>query len=116
MSYLLEFDSHHVTLTRRQYHGLTRGFIIQELFRRVEPGHRSIGTFLKAEVFDPLALNISIGLSEEEQKKRKLADNVLLNPQEVRNIASNGHCLFSLACLDPDRILNCYSSLVLRFY
>ena len=75
-----------MTLTRREYHALTRGFIIQELFRRVEPHHRSIGTFLKAEVFDPLGLHINIGLSEEEQKKAKIADNVCLTGQEVRNI------------------------------
>ena len=74
-----------MTLTRREYHALTRGFIIQELFRRVEPHHRTIGTFLKAEVFDPLCLNISIGLSEEEQKKTKIAANVSLTDQEVRN-------------------------------
>ena len=52
----------------------------------MEPQHRTIGTFLKAELFDPLGLNISIGLSEEEQKKRKIADNVALTHQEVRNI------------------------------
>ena len=75
-----------MTLARREYHSLTRGFIIQELFRRVEPHHRSVGAFLKAEVFDPLCLNISIGLSEEEQKKTKIADNVSLTHQEVRNV------------------------------
>ena len=74
-----------MTVSRREYHALTRGFIIQELFRRVEPQHRSIGTFLKAEVFDPLGLHISIGLSEEEQEKAKIADNVSLTEQEVRN-------------------------------
>ena len=35
------------------------------------------------EVFDPLGLNISIGLDEENQKKTKIADNVALTPQEV---------------------------------
>ena len=75
-----------MTLTRREYHALTRGFIIQELFRRVEPHHRSVGAFLKAEVFDPLGLHISIGLSEEEQEKAKIADNVRLTDQEVGNI------------------------------
>ena len=81
-----------MTVSRREYHALTRGFIIQELFRRVEPQHRSIGTFLKAEVFDPLGLNISIGLSEEEQKKTKIAANVSLTDQEVRNKYKT-HCL-----------------------
>ena len=75
-----------MTLTRREYHALTRGFILQELFRRVEPHHRTIGTFLKEEVFDALGLNISIGLPEEDQEKTKVADNVALTHQEVRNI------------------------------
>ena len=79
-------SSSHDYSHRREYHALTRGFIIQEIFRRVEPQHRTIGTFLKAELFDPLGLNISIGLSEEDQKKRKIADNVGLTHKEVRNI------------------------------
>ena len=79
-------SSSHDYFHRREYHALTRGFIIQEIFRRVEPQHRTIGTFLKAELFDPLGLNISIGLSEEDQKKRKIADNVGLTHQEVKNI------------------------------
>ena len=60
---------------------------MQELFRRIEPSKRSIGSFLKMEVFDPLGLNISIGLDEENQKKTKIADNVALTPQEVLELS-----------------------------
>ena len=38
------------------------------------------------EVFDPLGLNINIGLDEEEQKKINIADNVALTPQEVSSL------------------------------
>ena len=31
----------------REYHGITRGFVAQEVFRRVEPAGRTIGQFLR---------------------------------------------------------------------
>ena len=53
------------------------------MFRRIEPSKRSVGTFLKMEVFDPLGLNINIGLDEETRKKTRIADNVSLTGEEV---------------------------------
>ena len=35
------------------------------------------------EVFDPLELNLCLGMDEEKQKKTKIANNVGLTPQEV---------------------------------
>lgn len=35
------------------------------------------------EVFDPLGLNINIGLDEETLKKTRIADNVSLTGEEV---------------------------------
>ena len=53
------------------------------MFRRIEPSKRSVGTFLKMEVFDPLGLNINIGLDEETRKKTRIADNVSLTGEQV---------------------------------
>ena len=38
------------TAHRRRYHGLTRGFVINELVRRVDPGHRSVGQICAEEL------------------------------------------------------------------
>ena len=53
------------------------------MFRRIEPSKRSVGTFLKMEVFDPLGLKINIGLDEETRKKTRIADNVSLTGEQV---------------------------------
>ena len=33
--------------TTREYHGIVRGFILNEIFRRVEPNGRTMGEFLR---------------------------------------------------------------------
>ena len=35
---------------KRQYHGFTRGFIINELVRRIHPDRKTIGQILKDEI------------------------------------------------------------------
>ena len=68
---------------RRQYHGQTRGLVLQEVFRRVEPRQRSIGQFLRAEVATPLGLDIHLGMEEELQARTRIADIVSLSPEKV---------------------------------
>ncbi len=48
--------------TRHGYHGITMGFYEGELLRRVDPLHRSLGNFFRAEIAQPLGLEIYIGL------------------------------------------------------
>ena len=79
------FTALHVTYphARRQYHGQTRGLVLQEVFRRVEPRQRSIGQFLRAEVTTPLGLDIHLGMEAELQARANIADMVSLSPEEV---------------------------------
>ena len=35
---------------KREYHAITRGWIVNELFRRVDPAGRTIGEFLRQEI------------------------------------------------------------------
>ena len=51
---------------KREYHALTRGWIVNELFRRVEPQGRTIGEFMRDEVCGPLDADVKIGITEEE--------------------------------------------------
>lgn len=46
---------------KRQYHAITRGWIINELFRRLEPSGATLGEFLEAEVAQPFQAGVHIG-------------------------------------------------------
>ncbi|WP_239017289.1 serine hydrolase domain-containing protein [Seongchinamella sediminis] len=54
---------------KREYHALTRGWIVNELFRRVEPQGRTIGEFLREEISGPLDADVVIGVREEEMAR-----------------------------------------------
>jgi len=59
---------------KREYHAITRGAVIQELFRRVDPKGRSIGQFLREELLIDLEADVFIGLSKAEQREKHIAD------------------------------------------
>ncbi len=48
--------------TRHGYHTLTIGLFMQELIRRVDPAHRTLGRFFHEEIAVPLSLEFYIGL------------------------------------------------------
>lgn len=48
--------------TRHGYHTMTLGLYMQELIRRVDPAHRTLGRFFHDEIAAPLQLDFHIGL------------------------------------------------------
>ena len=48
--------------TRHGYHTMTIGLYMQELVRRVDPDHRTLGRFFRDEIAEPLGLEFYIGL------------------------------------------------------
>lgn len=50
--------------TRQAYHGITLGYYENELLRRIDPGHRSLGRFFQDEIATPLGLDFYIRLPE----------------------------------------------------
>jgi CubicO group peptidase (beta-lactamase class C family) len=56
--------------TRQGYHGITLGFYESELLRRIEPRHRSLGTFFQDEIATPLGLDVYIRLPESIPNSR----------------------------------------------
>jgi len=48
--------------SRHGYHAMTLGLYMQELMRRVDPAHRTIGRFFHEEIAEPLRLEFYIGL------------------------------------------------------
>ena len=73
---------------RREYHACTRGFILQEVFRRVVPGQETMGQFLQETVFSPLGARAHIGLAEHLQTSHKIAPCVALTAEEVLEAAT----------------------------
>ena len=57
--------------TRRQYHGLTRGWIANEIVVRCDPQRRTIGQFTAQEIMAPLGMerDFVIGLPDAEQHR-----------------------------------------------
>ena len=55
---------------RREYHAITRGWIANEIFRRVDPAGRTIGEFLREEINAPLAVDVQCGLATEDLDRR----------------------------------------------
>jgi CubicO group peptidase (beta-lactamase class C family) len=51
--------------TRHGYHTMTIGLCMQELIRRVDPSHRTLGRFFHDEIATPLNLDFYIGLPPE---------------------------------------------------
>jgi CubicO group peptidase (beta-lactamase class C family) len=51
---------------QREYHAITRGWIANEVFRRVEPSGRTMGQFLREEISEPIGADVFIGLNDDE--------------------------------------------------
>jgi len=64
--------------SRREYHALTRGWIINEVFRRVDPAGRTIGEFLREEISGPLQADAIVGVKELDTERK--ANVHLLTP------------------------------------
>jgi CubicO group peptidase (beta-lactamase class C family) len=56
--------------TRQAYHGITLGYYENELVRRIDPQHRSIGRFFQDEIASPLGLDVYIRLPEDIPNSR----------------------------------------------
>lgn len=50
----------------REYHAVTRGWIVNEVYRRIDPKGRTIGEYLLEEFNLPLKVDVVIGVKEEE--------------------------------------------------
>jgi CubicO group peptidase (beta-lactamase class C family) len=50
----------------REYHAITRGWIVNEVFRRVDPEGRTVGEYLREEISGPLEADAIIGVKEAE--------------------------------------------------
>ena len=54
----------------REYHALTRGWVINEIVRRVDPQGRTMGQILRQEIQEPMGLDVFVGLKQQELDRR----------------------------------------------
>ena len=50
----------------REYHAVTRGWIANEIFRRIEPGQRTMGEYLREQISRPLGIDVYFDINTEE--------------------------------------------------
>jgi CubicO group peptidase (beta-lactamase class C family) len=53
----------------REYHAVTRGWIVNEIFRRIDPAGRTIGEFLREDISGPLEVDAVIGVRQSELER-----------------------------------------------
>ena len=53
----------------REYHALTRGWIANEIFRRVEPAKRTMGEFLREQISEPLGIDLYFDINVDETSR-----------------------------------------------
>lgn len=56
--------------TRHGYHAMTIGLYMQELVRRIDPEHRTLGRYFREEIARPLGVDFFIGLPAEVPDRR----------------------------------------------
>ena len=61
---------------RRQYHAVTRGWVANELFRRVQPQGLTIGEFLREHVSKPLESRVFIGTNDTDYHPVKVGTKI----------------------------------------
>ena len=71
--------------TRHGYHAMTIGLYMQELIRRADPEHRTLGRFFAEEIARPLGIEFYIGLPPEVPDERLAR---LLTYTPIRGLAA----------------------------
>lgn len=75
---------------KREYHTFTRGWIANEVFRRVDPEGRTIGEWVRQELCTPLEIACFIGLKGEELDRRELGVEVGLGQMLLESLKPKG--------------------------
>jgi CubicO group peptidase (beta-lactamase class C family) len=77
--------------TRHGYHAMTIGLYMQELIRRTDPAHRTLGRFFQEEIARPLKIEFYIGLPHEVPDERLASLKVFTPWRALRALPSTPH-------------------------
>lgn len=90
--------------TRHGYHAMTVGLYMQEIIRRVDPAHRTLGQFLRDELTRPLGAEFHLGLPREIPDHR-IASLVMFSPGRALRALPSSPPQFILRILWPWSLL-----------
>jgi len=97
---------------KREYHSITRGWIANEVFRRVHQTGMTIGEFIKAEVAQPLGTNgIVVGVSDEDVSRYQ---NLAIRDETPKYPISDSAKKPHFKTLEDDKIETWNSELIRR--
>ena len=77
--------------TRHGYHAMTIGLYLQELIRRADPAHRTLGRFFQEEIARPLQIEFYIGLPREIPGRRLASLKTFTPWRALRALPSTPH-------------------------
>jgi len=83
--------------TRQAYHAITLGFYENELLRRIDPKHRSLGQFFQDEIATPLGLDVYLRLPESIPNSRLS----VISPPGLLDRLRNFPLRLALASINP---------------
>jgi CubicO group peptidase (beta-lactamase class C family) len=71
--------------TERCYHGITRGLIVNELLRRVDPQQRTVGAYVQQEIAGPLGVgkDVHVGTLTATDEAERAADIERFSKQSI---------------------------------
>ena len=73
----------------REYHSLTRGWVANEVFRRLEPGGRTIGEYLAEDVAKALGADVFVGVSQDRLNDYAPVENIGLGTVLKESMKTN---------------------------
>ena len=73
----------------REYHSLTRGWVANEVFRRLEPGGRTIGEYLAEDVAKPLGADVFVGVPQDRFNDYAPVENMSLGTVLKESMKTN---------------------------
>lgn len=59
----------------REYHAITRGWIANEIFRRIAPDNRTMGEYLRSQVSEPLGIDLYLDINAQETSRLSRVHN-----------------------------------------
>ena len=73
----------------REYHGLTRGWVANEVFRRLETQGRTIGEYLAEDVAKPLGADVFVGVPQDRLNDYAPVKNIGLGTVLMESMKTN---------------------------
>jgi len=81
---------------KRQYHSMTRGWVANEIFRRVQEGQTTMGEFLESELAEKLSADVYLGCTKDNYfPVKKLEGMLTASLKKSFGLVNSGELTFS---------------------